>query len=258
MFFMNTKIGIFDSGIGGVTVLKECIRLNPNYEYLYYSDSIHNPYGDKIQDTIIFYCDDIVKFFVHHGCKIIIIACNTASAMASSYLRDKYPDLHFIAIEPAIKLCYDSNTNGTLIMATKGTMDSQKFHELYSQYHRDGYYLISCVGLADLIENGSVDEIESYLVKYLSVYKGKVSNVVLGCTHYPLIKKQIRDVLGDVCFFDGAVGVAMQLKRIIFENGYISSGKGIVSFYDSTGNTKKRERFYQLLNSDVIIYKEVL
>ena len=247
---MNTKIGMFDSGIGGVTVLKECIKRNPNFEYLYYSDSVHNPYGDRSKEVIIGYCEKIVKSFIHQGCKIIIIACNTASAMAVEYLRDKYTDIHFIAIEPAIKLAYDTNQNGTLVMATKGTMDSQKFHELFDKYHHDGYYLISCVGLANLIENGNDDKIRNYLYDNLSIYKDRVSNVVLGCTHYPLVKNEIREVLGDVDFFDGAIGVSKQLSRIIQENGYIGSHKGSVSFFDSTGDVEKRKRFYQILESD--------
>ena len=244
---MITKIGIFDSGIGGVTVLKECIHLNPGFEYLYYSDSIHNPYGDQSKDTVIDYCVKIVDLLIYKGCKIIIIACNTASAMAVQYLRDHYSSIHFIAIEPAIKLAYDTNQKGTLVMATKGTMDSEKFHDLYEKYHRDGYYLISCVGLANLIESNRKEEIAQYLRDNLSFYKDKVSNVVLGCTHYPLIKKQIREVLGDVEFYDGAFGVAKQLKRIILEFGYIGDQSFSISFKDSTGDVEKEKRFYEIL-----------
>ena len=244
---MVTKIGIFDSGIGGVTVLKECIRLNPGFEYLYYSDSIHNPYGDQSQDIVIGYCVKIVDLLIRKGCKIIIIACNTASAMAVQYLRNHYSFIRFIAIEPAIKLAYDTNQNGTLVMATKGTMDSQKFHDLYEKYHRDGYYLISCVGLANLIESNKQEEISNYLKDNLSFYKGKVSNVVLGCTHYPLVKEQIKEILGDVSFYDGALGVAKQLKRIILEFGYVGSQSFSISFEDSTGDLEKKKRFYEIL-----------
>ena len=247
---MYTKIGVFDSGIGGVTVLKECIKLVPKFEYYYYSDSLHNPYGDKDRDLIIRYCDLIVRRFIDIGCKIIIIACNTASAMAVSYLREKYRDIYFIAIEPAIKLAYDSSLDGTLIMATKGTMDSDRFHDLYEQYHHDNFYLLSCVGLANLIEKGDKDGIAHYLEKNLSVYKGKVSNVVLGCTHYPLIKKEISRVLHGVTFYDGSVGVAKQLYKIISDNNFIGGVRNIV-FEDSTGSVEKRERFFDILESDL-------
>ena len=247
---MYTKIGIFDSGIGGVTVLKKCIQLNPNFDYLYYSDSLHNPYGDKSGDEVRKYCNNIVKSFISRGCKIIIVACNTASAMAIDYLRRRYADIHFIAIEPAIKIAYDSNLDATLVLATKGTMDSEKFHDLYEKYHRDDYYLVSCVGLANLIEGGYLSKINDYLKSHLSIYRGQVSNVVLGCTHYPLIKRQISSVLGNVNFYDGSDGVAKRLRSIILEYGYIGEDKGRVYFEDSTGNVEKRERFYQILESN--------
>ena len=247
---MYTKIGVIDSGIGGVTVLKECIKSVPDFEYLYYSDSIHNPYGDKSGDEVIEITKNIVDELISRGCRIIIIACNTASAIAVQYLRSNYSDIQFIAIEPAIKLVYDCSLDGTLIMATKGTMDSEKFKNLYDKYHHDNFYLLSCVGLANLIENGDYDEIINYLKKNLSFYSGKVSNVVLGCTHYPLIKREISSVLGDVNFYDGSYGVAKQLKRIIDNYGYIGSNNKIL-FKDSTGDVEKMKRFYQILESDI-------
>ncbi len=243
---MKTNIGIFDSGIGGVTVLKECIKLNPNFNYYYYSDSINNPYGDKSQDEVIKMCEKIVKNFINKSCYIIIIACNTASAMAVSYLREKYKDIHFIAIEPAIKMVYDTSIDGTLIMATKGTLDSEKFNLLYDKYHHENFYLYSCVGLANLIEKGNYKEIVEYLNDNISKYKGKVSNVVLGCTHYPLIKSEIRDVLGNVTFYDGSNGIARRLRNIIEENNFIGRGKNI-SFIDSSNNLDKEIRFYRVL-----------
>ena len=250
MFVMKVKIGMLDSGIGGVTVLKKCIRINPNFQYYYYSDSKHNPYGDRSKDLIINYCEKITEFLIENGCCIIIIACNTASAMAVDYLRGKYKGIYFIAIEPAIKLAYDTSTEGTLIMATKGTMDSEKFHQLYYKYHYDNFYLLSCVGLANLIEDGSVDEIRNYLFDNLSVYKGKVSNVVLGCTHYPIIKQYIREVLGNVKFYDGALGVAKRLHQIIVDNNYVGGGYKIY-FVDSLNDKEKRKRFFQILEGGI-------
>lgn len=250
MINMYTKIGVFDSGIGGVTVLKECINLVPDFEYLYYSDSLHNPYGDKSTDEVKKFAKNIVDELISNGCKIIIIACNTASAIAVEYLRESYSDIQFIAIEPAVKLAYDCSHDGTLIMATKGTMDSEKFKNLYDKYHHDNFYLLSCVGLANLIENGNREKILKYLRDNLSFYAGKVSNVVLGCTHYPLIKREIIDVLGDVTFYDGSYGVAKQLSRIIDNYGYIGS-KNKVLFKDSTGDVEKVKRFYQILESDI-------
>lgn len=248
---MKTKIGIFDSGIGGVTVFKECLKMDYDFQYFYYSDSKHNPYGDRSSDDIINFCDVIVKKFIEKCCRIIIIACNTASAMAADYLRKKYKDIHFIAIEPAIKLAYDTSFDGTLIMATKGTMDSKKFHQLYDKYHHSNFYLLSCSGLANLIEEDNIIEINKYLNNNLVSYRGKISNVVLGCTHYPLIKRYIRNVLGDVIFYDGAVGVAKRLHQIIVDNNYVGDGNSIV-FVDSLNSKKKRKRFFQILESDIV------
>ena len=122
------KIGIFDSGIGGVTVLKEIIKLLPDEDYIYFSDSINNPYGEKDDNTIIEICDNIIQKLISKNCKCIVIACNTASAKAAKYLRNKYPNIPIIAIEPAYKMVYDYNYNEkTLIMGTKGTLNSNNF-----------------------------------------------------------------------------------------------------------------------------------
>lgn len=244
----QTKIGFFDSGIGGVTVLRECLKLKPNFQYLYYSDSIHNPYGDKSEEEVISIVSSVVSYLIDQGCYIIVIACNTASAICVSYLREKYPHIYFIAIEPAVKLAYTSNSlGGTLVMATKGTMDSEKFHILYEKYHRDNFYLLSCVGLANLIEHGDVEAIRLYLEENLSIYRGKVSSVVLGCTHYPIIKDEIRKVLGSVTFYDGAKGVALQLSNVIDNNNFKETGIRNVSFLDSSGDIRKEKRFKKLL-----------
>ena len=127
-------IGIFDSGIGGVTVFKEILGELPNYEYVYYSDSKNNPYGDKFSDELIKITDSIVSYLVQMGCCVIVIACNTASAICKDYLRRKY-DIPIIAIEPAYKMVNDINKDGkTLVLATKGTLQSSKFKCLYNKY----------------------------------------------------------------------------------------------------------------------------
>lgn len=248
---MITKIGFFDSGIGGVTVLKECIKLNPNFKYIYYSDSINNPYGDKSRAELIFITSNIVSKLIDMGCYIIVIACNTASALCVDYLRNKYKNICFIAIEPAIKVAYDNDINSnTLIMATKGTVDSNRFKQLYSKYSSNHFYLLSCSGLANLIENGNVSAIKNYLENNLSSYKGIVSSVVLGCTHYPLIKNEISDVLGDVTFYDGSLGIAHQLKKIILDNKFINTGEFEIKFLDSSSDKVKEKRFFDVLGGD--------
>lgn len=253
------SIGIFDSGIGGVTVLKEIIKILPNENYIYYSDSKNNPYGDKTDEEIIEICDKIVSNFIEQKCKTIVIACNTASAKAAKSLREKYPYIPIIAIEPAYKMVYDfAFDKVTLVMATKGTIESEKFHKLYNKYDNHKTYLMACQGLADIIEEGNKEKIEKYLKKNLSEYIGKVHNVVLGCTHYPLIQDEIKDVLGDVEFFNGAESLAKHLKDILEENDLVnnSDDKGRIEFFDSSNSEYKRERFFSNLKINVFNSKK--
>lgn len=131
----------------------------------------------------------------------MVIACNTASAKAARSLRAQFTQIPIAAIEPAYKVVHDENPQGkTLIMATKGTIKSEKFRRLYYSYYNHKTCIHSCPGLADLIEKGGKEELEEYLRKTLAPYRDEVQNVVLGCTHYPLAKEEIKDVLGDVRF----------------------------------------------------------
>ncbi len=236
-------IGVFDSGIGGVTVLKELIKVLPNEDYIYYSDTINNPYGDKSNEDIINISDNIVNKLIDRGCKIIVIACNTASAISKDYLRNKY-NIPIIAIEPAYKTV--PNNEKTLVMATKATINSDKFHTLFNTYDNHNTILLSCSGLADLIEEGNKDKIIGYLKDKLGSYKD-IKNVVLGCTHYPLIKNEIREVLGDVTFFDGSLGVAKHTKDVLKEKDLLSNNTGNIIFIDSNNNKEKERLFYELL-----------
>lgn len=251
---LNESIGVFDSGIGGVTVLKEILKLLPNENYIYYSDSKNNPYGDKSDTEIFDICDEIVKkLFFEYNCKTIVIACNTASAKAAKKLREKYPDKKIIAIEPAYKMVHDyAYDKPTLVMATKGTIESEKFHTLFEKYDNHQTYLLACQGLADLIEIGDNKKILDYLNDNISKYNGKVKNVVLGCTHYPLIQEQIRQVLGNVAFFNGSPNLAIHLKNVLQNEKLINmSGHiGRIDFVDSNNSEYKKERFFRYLNMD--------
>ena len=246
------NIGVFDSGIGGVTVLREIIKLLPNENYIYYSDSKNNPYGDKKKEEIVQRCEELFRFLVERKCKVIVIACNTASAVASSYLREKYKDVPIIAIEPAYKMVHDySYDKETIVMATKGTIESEKFNLLYHKYDNHKTKLLECVGLADVIEEGNEDKIKKYLEKNIGQYRRKVENVVLGCTHYPLIQKEIGQVLGDnVKFFNGANRLAVHLKDVLEENNLLDKKikQGKIEFIDSSN--KKEERFYKFLKGE--------
>lgn len=253
----SKSIGFMDSGIGGITVLKKAIELLPNENYVFFSDSKNTPYGDKSDKEIIERCIEIVSFLVNKkDCKAIVVACNTASAKAVKALRAEFAQIPIVAIEPAYKVVHDESPQGnTLIMATKGTISSEKFRRLYYSYYDHHTSLHSCVGLADIIEDGNERELEEYLERILAPYKNKVQNVVLGCTHYPLAKAQIAKVLGNVRFFDGARGVSRRLEYVLNENGLLSdsSEKGSVEFIDTCESAEKqaqkKKRFYSILNS---------
>lgn len=237
-------IGIFDSGIGGVTVLKEILKLLPNFNYIYYSDSINNPYGDKSKDELCLITKNIVQLLIDKGCKIIVIACNTASAICKDYLRNHF-DIPIIAIEPALKQVKDNTMGKTLVMATKGTIESEKFLELYKRFDNNEMIIEAFPGLADLIEQDKKQEIKNYLKEHLNY--DNISNVVLGCTHYPLIKKEIKEVLGDVNFYDGSIGVAKRLKDVINDIN-LKETKFKLEFIDSSNSENKEKRFYDILD----------
>ena len=243
-------IGILDSGIGGVTVLREILKQNIHAKFIYYSDSKNNPYGDKSSDEVYSIVKTIVDYLLDKGCVAIVLACNTASAICVKRLREEYPDTLFIAIEPAYKMVHDYNPKGkTLVMATEGTIKSEKFLTLFNKYDNKNTILLPCKGLAELIEEGNEVKIDRYLDDNLSKYKD-IDNVVLGCTHYPLIKKNIRRVLGDVKFFDGSLGVSKELVRQLELRGITFDNKSFsVDFIDSSNNSNKRARFMELMSS---------
>ncbi len=254
----SKPIGFLDSGIGGISVIRKAVRLLPNEDYFFFSDSVNNPYGDKCDEEIISRCDELADLMVNKkNCKAIVLACNTASAKAVSFLREKYTDTPIIAIEPAYKMVHDYNPDGfTLVMATRGTLESEKFHKLFYTYYNNNTSLLACVGLADLIEQEKKEELREYLERNLHDYKGRVSNVVLGCTHYPLAKAEIKEVLGDVNFFDGADGVSRQLKRVLTEKDLLNNKKDkfTIEFVDSSETPEqqeqKKKRFFDLLRED--------
>ena len=248
------SIGIFDSGIGGVTVLREIIKILPNENYIYYSDSKNNPYGDKRKEEIINRCDELLNILIKRKCKAVVIACNTASSIAANILRKRY-EIPIIAIEPAYKMVYDyAYDKETLVMATKGTIESERFNLLLRKYNNHKTITLECIGLADVIEEGNEEKIQKYLKENIGKYKGKVKNVVLGCTHYPLIQKEIGQVLGEnIEFFNGAYRLAVHLKDVLREKNLLNNSleKGSIEFNDSSleeeNRKKKEKRFYSFL-----------
>ena len=209
-------IGVFDSGIGGLTIFDKIVRLLPQYDYVYYGDGKNNPYGEKSQEELMAITTNIVNNFKARGCKLIVIACNTATTRCMKKLRELYPDLIFVGTVPAIKVACDKNYKKTLVMATPATIESERTNELVHDYKRDDQeiYLVPCVGLANAIERNAKDEINDLLKDILKDYVDKgIDSVVLGCTHYPYIKKEISAFLPDAELLDGSDGVAREVKH---------------------------------------------
>ena len=241
-------IGILDSGIGGVTVLREIIKKFPVSKFIYYSDSLNNPYGDK-EFSFIYACvKKAANYLLDRGCKVVVLACNTASFLCLDKLKEEYPKVLFVATFPPYQMV---DIKKTLVMATVATLKSERFLKLYQKYDNHNTVLVPCSGLADLIEMGNDLEIDKYLFKHLSKYKG-VSNVFLGCTHYPLVKDKIKKVLGDVNFYDGASFAASELEQILKHNKIeYQFAKLTVEFVDSSNDSLKRERFFEYLGKNI-------
>lgn len=222
---MNRKIGVFDSGIGGITVLKEIIKILPNEDYLYYCDSKNNPYGEKSDIELLEITNNIVNFFIKKDVKIIVVACNTATTRCIKTLRKMYPNILFVGTEPAIKLACSNNYKNILVMATPSTMTSKRTNELINLYKKDNQniMLLACEWLANKIETNDKNGMNILLDKLLFNYKNKnIDCIVLGCTHYPYIKKDIKKRITNCEIIDGSKGVAKQVKKLLTSNNLLN------------------------------------
>lgn len=249
---MNGKVGVFDSGLGGLSILKELIKILPQEDIIFYEDSINNPYGEKTEEELFDITTKIVDYLIERNCKIIVIACNTATTSCMKYLREKYKEMIFIGTVPAIKVAYDCHYKNTIILSTPFTKNSKRVQELIETYHNNDQKIINLSGenLANLIELDKKDEIKVLLERVLGKYRGKVDSVVLGCTHYPLIKKELEETLPGVAMLDGANGVARETKRQLEINNLLKDNKekGSLEIINSKSN-ELIKRSYEILNS---------
>jgi len=227
-------IGMFDSGIGGLTILDVLKKVLPKEDYLYYADSKNNPYGEKSDEELFSICSNICDYLIDNNCKIIVIACNTATTRCMKRLREKYPNMLFVGTVPAIKVASDNNYKNTLVMATPGTIESERTHELVRDNKRDdqNIYLVPCVGLANAIENGDNNTINEIIDNIYNEYKdNNIDSIVLGCTHYPLIADLIYNKF-HCQLLDGNLGVSNEVKRQLELHNLLSDeGTGKVTFY---------------------------
>lgn len=226
----NNKIGIFDSGSGGLTTLNEIRKILPNEDYIYYADNSNHPFGNKNTKELYSIVKNVVDFLLKKEVKIIVIACNTATTKCIDKLRKDYKNITFIGTEPAIKVACDKNYKNTLVLATPATISSEKVQELIfkNKKNNQNIYLLPCEGLAQSIENNDSLKIDKLLKKYLTEYLDKnIDSIVLGCTHYPLIKDKIKNIFNksNIDIIDGNKGVAKRVKYVLETNKLLNNKK---------------------------------
>lgn len=245
-------IGVFDSGVGGISILRPLVRELPHERFVYFGDSAHAPYGDKEASEVLALSRSITEGLLAEGAEAIVIACNTATSAAAQTLRAEHPELPIIGVEPALKPATLAARHGRiLVMATAATLALDKFQRLEDRWGSNSEVIeVACVGLAELIEKGdpTLPEIHDLLVKYLGPWRGKVDSVVLGCTHYPFIRAQIREVIGDVPLYDGGEGTARETRRRLTEEGLLAPADAVGSVeFRSSVNTPEELALYQRL-----------
>lgn len=225
----DRPIAFFDSGLGGISVLRETVRLLPQENYLYYGDSLHAPYGVRPEAEIRALAGAAAEQLVQAGAKALVVACNTATSAAIVQLREAYPDIPVIGTEPALKPAVEKYPGGRiLVMATPMTIRQEKFQALKRQFDDQAQIIgLPCEGLMEFVERGELrgSAVEAYLAEKLAPYlREPVDGIVLGCTHYPFLTGAIRRIVGPGPeIMDGSHGVAMQLARKLAENGMLRS-----------------------------------
>ncbi len=242
----ENPIGIFDSGIGGITIYKEIHKLLPNENIVYLADSKNAPYGEKSKEEIIEFSIKNTEFLLKKGCKIIVVACNTASTNAVKYLRENY-SVPIIRVQPAIKpAALNSKTKNVGILATKGTLKSDLLYETSQKFAQEVNVIEQIgEGLVSLIESGKIhsSEMTNLLNKYLQpMLKKNIDFLVLGCTHYPFLIPQLKKIVGEKdTILDSGEAIARQTKVILEQENLLNNN-----------SAKKMQYFYVNKHPDIL------
>lgn len=225
MSLQNDPIGIFDSGVGGLSVLREIRSLMPNDDIIYFGDQGHVPYGPRSMKQIQDFSEAITRFLLAQKSKIIVVACNTASAAALKYLRETFPDVQFVGMEPAVKPAAEKTLTGKVgVLATPATFQGALYASVVERF-ANGVELFqnTCSGLVQQIEMGNLNGAESRRIleeALCPMLEKNIDTVVLGCTHYPFVIPLIEQITGDkVRVIDPAPAVARQVKRLLEARG---------------------------------------
>lgn len=237
-------VAFFDSGLGGISVLRAARKALPHENFIYYGDSANAPYGVKSPDQICRLSGVVMEKVLALGAKAVVIACNTATGMAVDGLRQRYPELPIIGVEPAVKPAAEAFPGGRiLVLATPMCLQGQRFHELHSRFSQQAEIIpVPCGGLMEFVERGELhsDGLRTYLTEKLAPWLGsRIDAAVLGCTHYPFLRRAIAEVLDTSTeIIDGNTGITAQLRRRLTEQNLLNPavGSGSVTFYNSLGD----------------------
>lgn len=256
-------IGVFDSGVGGLWVLKHIQEKFPEYDYIYIADQAHIPYGSKSIREIHTFSEEITHFLINKGCQLIVVACNTASGVSLKYLRNKFPDTLFIGMEPALKPAIKNTKTGKIgILATSKTFKGELYLSVVEKFSK-GKELIehTCPGLVEEIEKGEFDSLKIIAILekalFLMIKKG-IDAIVLGCTHYPFVMPSIKKIVGrKINIIDPTPAIVRQVGRIIkkenFSKNSISNAE--INIFTS-GDVNKMKLFVsKVLNKKIKIKK---
>lgn len=240
----DAPIGVFDSGVGGLSVLGEINRLLPDESLLYVADCGHIPYGEKSPEFIRQRCLIIADFFYQQGAKALVVACNTATVAGSAELRLRYPEWPLVAMEPAVKPAAAATRSGVVgVLATTGTLKSAKFAALLDRFATDVRVVTQpCPGLVELIETGDVQSpvIRQLLQSYVDPLLAQgCDTIILGCTHYPFLKPLLRQMVPDsISLIDTGGAVARQLQRLLTQHDLLAHGPARETLFWSSGDNE--------------------
>lgn len=236
----NDSIAVFDSGVGGISVLRQLIRDMPNERFLYFGDSANVPYGIRPVEQILQLSMNAVRTLMAQEIKAIVIACNTATTAAKDALASAFPDLPVVGIQPPIPQAAERFPGGTVgVMATPVTLHSPKILGMMQAYsHACRFIPLPAPGLVDLVEagKGNSPESEAQLRPLLAPYAGKLDAIILGCTHYPFAVDTLKKLVGeDTPVMDGAPYTSAQMKQRLAEADLLSDGPGHIIIENSAG-----------------------
>ena len=249
----HAAIGVFDSGLGGISVLHEIRALLPSESLVYIADSAHVPYGEKSPEFIVQRSIAITEFLLAQPVKAIVVACNTATAAAVTELRQRWPELLIVGMEPAVKPAVLASVSGKIgILATTGTLRSARFAALLERFASDVEVITQpCPGLVELIEAGQLDspETSALLNSYLKpLLQAGCDSLILGCTHYPLLKPLLQTLVPNgVQLIDTGKAVARRLQNELGKQGLLVDGQAPFDRFYSSGDVCKIEQTLALL-----------